>query len=71
MKAIFAVMNTTWAVVNIGPEKIQACMGFEPLTIQALIFFSGPIFTTAQVVFIIAKIAFIFTYFKYHWKGFH
>ena len=32
-------------------------------------FFSGPIFTTAQVVFIIAKIAFIFTYFKYHWKG--
>ena len=41
MKAIFAVMNTTWAVVNIGPEKNQACMGFEPLTVQALIFFQA------------------------------
>ena len=25
-------MNTTSAVVKIGPEKIQACMGFEPMT---------------------------------------
>ena len=33
MKAIFAVMNTTSAVVKIRPEKkIQACMGFEPMT---------------------------------------
>ena len=31
-KAIFTVMNTTSAVVKIGPEKIQACMGFEPMT---------------------------------------
>ena len=59
MKAIFAVMNTTWVVVKIRPEKIQACTGFEPTT--GLNFFSGLIFTTAQVVFIIAKIAFIVT----------
>ena len=32
MKAIFAVMNTTSAVVKIRPEKIQACTGFEPMT---------------------------------------
>ena len=33
MKAIFAVMNTTWAVVKIRPKKKnQACMGFEPMT---------------------------------------
>ena len=45
MKVIFTVMNTTWAVVKIRSEKnIQACTGFEP--------------TTAQVVFITAKIAF-------------
>ena len=41
MKAIFVVMNTTWAVVNIGPEKIQACVGFEPLTVQSWIFFQA------------------------------
>ena len=32
MKAIFAVMNTTWAVMKIRPEKIQACTGFESMT---------------------------------------
>ena len=32
MKAMFAVMNTTWAVVKIRPEKIQACTRFEPMT---------------------------------------
>ena len=33
MKAIFAAMNTTWAVVEITPEKKnQACKGFEPMT---------------------------------------
>ena len=32
MKAIFAVMNTTWAVEKIRPKKIQACTGFEPIT---------------------------------------
>ena len=33
MKATFAVMNTTWAVVKIRPEKkIQARTGFEPVT---------------------------------------
>ena len=29
MKVIFAVMNTTWAVMKIRSEKIQ---GFEPMT---------------------------------------
>ena len=33
MKEIFAVLNTTWAVVKIRPEKnIQARTGFELLT---------------------------------------
>ena len=32
MEAIFAVTNTTSAVVKIEPEKIQACKGFEPMT---------------------------------------
>ena len=31
MKAIFAMMNTTWAVMEIRPEKIQACAEFEPV----------------------------------------
>ena len=30
MKAIFAVMNTSWAVLKIRLEKIQACTGFNP-----------------------------------------
>ena len=37
MKVIFAVMNTTWAVVKIRPEKIQACMEFEPMTSAILV----------------------------------
>ena len=41
-------------------KKIKACMVRGSNPIQAWIF-SGPIFTTALVVFIIAKIAFIFT----------
>ena len=33
MKAIFAVIITTWAVVKEqGLEKIQAYAGFEPMT---------------------------------------
>ena len=32
MKANFSVMNTSEVVVKIRPEKIQACMGFEPMT---------------------------------------
>ena len=32
MKAIFAVMNTTWAVVKIRPKKIQARTELEPMT---------------------------------------
>ena len=32
MKVIFAVMNTTWAIVKLRSEEIQACMGFEPMT---------------------------------------
>ena len=74
MKVIFVVMNTTWAVVKIRPEKkFQACTGFEPMTSDQLpvgllaqlvshsswvqipyrpeVFFSGLIFTIAQVVF--------------------
>ena len=31
MKVILSVMCTTRAVVKIRPEKIQACMGFEPM----------------------------------------
>ena len=50
MKEIFAVMNTTCAVVKIRPEKIiQACTGSQD---------SG---FTAQVVFITVKISFIFS----------
>ena len=56
------------------PEKIQACTGFEPMTSVILVsqrswvqilyrpeffFFSGLIFTTAQVVHITARITFI------------
>ena len=32
MGVIPAFMNTTELVVEIRPEKIQACMGFEPMT---------------------------------------
>lgn len=50
MKEIFAEMNTTCAVVKIRPEKIiQACTGSQDLGF------------TAQVVFITAKISFIFS----------
>ena len=50
MKEIFAVMNTTCAVVKIGPEKIiQVCTGSQDLGF------------TAQVVFITVKISFIFS----------
>ena len=71
MKAIFAVMNTTWAVAKIEPEKNSGLYGIWTPDRTVLNIFSGPISTTAQIVFITAKIAFIFTYFKYHWKGFH
>ena len=38
MKEIFAVMNTTKAVVKIKPEKsIQACTGFELVTSAILL----------------------------------
>ena len=46
-------MNTTEVVMKIRPEKIQALTRFEAMT-------SGLIFTTARVVIITAKIAFIF-----------
>ena len=32
MKAIFIVMNTTWAVVKIRPKKNLGLYGFEPMT---------------------------------------
>ena len=52
MIAIFAVMNTTLTVVKRRPEKkkkkkIQACAGFEPMTLAIPVqFFSGILFTT-------------------------
>ena len=60
MKAIFAVMNTTWAVVKIRPKKKSGLYGIWTHDLY-LYLLSGLIFTTAQVVFITAKIAFIFT----------
>ena len=48
------------STVKIRPEKIQACTGFEFfLSFFVCFFFSGLLFTTAQVAFITAKIAFI------------
>ena len=32
MEVIFAIMTTTYAVVKIRPENIQACTGIEPMT---------------------------------------
>ena len=81
MKAIFTVINTTWAVVKIRPEKIfsglygilthhhcDALWNTTAVLQRSWVqipyrpeFFSGLIFTTAQVVFITAKITFIFT----------
>ena len=50
MIAIFAVMNTTLTEVKRRPEKkkkIQACAGFEPMTLAIPVqFFSGILFTT-------------------------
>ena len=73
MKAILVVMNTTELVVKIRPEKkIQARTGFEPMIshdlpwplgsnlVRAWVFFSVLIFTTSSLVFISARIAFIF-----------
>ena len=37
MKVIFTVLNTSWAVVKIRPEKIQACTEFEPMTPAILV----------------------------------
>ena len=50
MIAIFAVMNTTLTEVKRRPEKkkkIQACAGFEPMTLAIPVqFFSGILSTT-------------------------
>ena len=32
IKTIFALMNTTCAVMKIRPKKIQASTGFKPMT---------------------------------------
>lgn len=32
MKAIFTILKTHKAVVKMGPEKIQVCARFEPMT---------------------------------------
>ena len=37
MKAILALMITTWSEVKISPEKIQACLEFEPMTFAILV----------------------------------
>ena len=47
------------SMVKIRPEKIQECTGFEFFCLFLFVFFSGLLFTTAQVAFITAKIAFI------------
>ena len=36
-RKIIAVKYTTYAVAKTKPEKIQACMGFEPLTSAILV----------------------------------
>ena len=59
IKAIFTVMITTWAVVKMGPEKIQACTGFKPMTVQAWIF-SGLFFHNCSSSVHYCEIAFIF-----------
>ena len=65
MKAIFIVTNLTWTVVKIRPEKKNQSHGFK--SPQAWIFL-GLIFTTAyQVVFITAKMAFIFMW-NFVWR---
>ena len=57
MKAIFAVMNTTYLCSSEKKawKKIQACTGFEPMT---SVIPGRPSF---HLVFITAKITFIFT----------
>ena len=37
MSLIIAIMHTTWAVVKLKPEKIQAWTGFEPMTSAILV----------------------------------
>ena len=73
MKVILAVMCTTWAVVKIRPEKNSGLYGIwthdlcaAPVSQRSWVqipyrpeFFSGLIFTTAQVVLITARITFI------------
>ena len=59
IKAIFTVMITTWAVVKMGPEKVQACTGFKPMTVQAWIF-SGLFFHNCSSSVHYCEIAFIF-----------
>ena len=53
MKAIFAVMNTSSAVVRKGPEKIQACTSkFRPVPQNSGVYFKNQA--------CMSKIAFIF-----------
>ena len=68
MKAIFTIMNTTWVVVKIRPQKNSGLYriwthdlcdtGYRGHGFKSQ---RSLIFTTAQVVFITVKIAFIFT----------
>ena len=70
MKAIFAEMNTTWTVVKIRPDKNSGqyriynhdpCNAAVPVSPRPEYLIPGPIFTSDQIVFIAAKIAFKFT----------
>ena len=66
MKAILADMNSTELVVKIRPEVMgQSGRGRGFKSHAGLNFFSGLIFTTSSVVFIAARIAFIFVTSKY------
>ena len=63
MKAILAFMNITELVVKIQPETMT--VQYQWSWVQILYqpeFFSGLIFTTSSVVFITARITFIFLY---------
>ena len=59
-KKIIAVINTTSAVVKRKPEKNQACTQKKSGPYRPdFFYFSGFLFTTAEVVFITAMIFFL------------
>ena len=46
---IIAITNTTWTVVKIKPEKIQACAGVEPMTSAILVQCSTNYYTVRRI----------------------